>query len=266
MYDPMIGQFLSEDPIDFDGLDENLRRYVHNQPTRFVDPDGLSEKGTGGPVAGPTGVPKPPTGLEPGDIWIVVLVDQPYPGFRYDYEGPGLYDYGHCSIGVGGYGTSGKFTYILRGFFPTEPFASTSLKPQKGSLHKDYGRYYDVKHEIILKRNDNPGMPSIEEIMKYMEGYDDDATKQPYDLDDRNCANYVVDTMKFIGYPLPPYFGRIGVFNKGANRPYKYIITPSAVGEDLKALDRRPSTGRSSGHNSPPIFGPVIIWPSGPEG
>ena len=43
MYDPKIGQFLSEDPIDFDGLDENLRRYVHNRVTSHIDPDGLQE-------------------------------------------------------------------------------------------------------------------------------------------------------------------------------------------------------------------------------
>ena len=43
MYDPTVGQFLSEDPIDFEGLDENLRRYVHNRVTTHVDPDGLQE-------------------------------------------------------------------------------------------------------------------------------------------------------------------------------------------------------------------------------
>lgn len=41
MYDPTIGQFLSEDPIDFDGLDENLRRYVRNRPATYTDPSGL---------------------------------------------------------------------------------------------------------------------------------------------------------------------------------------------------------------------------------
>lgn len=44
MYDPKIGQFLSEDPIGFDGLDDNLRRYVHSRVTTHVDPDGLQEE------------------------------------------------------------------------------------------------------------------------------------------------------------------------------------------------------------------------------
>src|SRR5687768_15308569 len=41
MYDPTIGQFLSEDPITFAALDWNLRRYVGNSPTNFTDPTGL---------------------------------------------------------------------------------------------------------------------------------------------------------------------------------------------------------------------------------
>ncbi|MEX2172878.1 MAG: RHS repeat-associated core domain-containing protein [Pirellulaceae bacterium] len=40
MYDPMIGQFLSEDPIGFNGDPSNLHRYVKNQPLTNVDPDG----------------------------------------------------------------------------------------------------------------------------------------------------------------------------------------------------------------------------------
>ena len=42
MYDPTIGQFLSEDPLEFEGLDENLRRYVRNRPLTFTDPTGLA--------------------------------------------------------------------------------------------------------------------------------------------------------------------------------------------------------------------------------
>jgi hypothetical protein len=40
MYDPTVGQWISEDPIEFDAGDSNLRRYVGNSPTNFVDPDG----------------------------------------------------------------------------------------------------------------------------------------------------------------------------------------------------------------------------------
>jgi RHS repeat-associated protein len=41
VYDPRIGQFLSEDPIGFTAGDPNLRRYVGNEPTRYTDPSGL---------------------------------------------------------------------------------------------------------------------------------------------------------------------------------------------------------------------------------
>lgn len=40
-YSPSLGRWVSEDPIGFSGGDANLYRYVGNQPTEFVDPNGL---------------------------------------------------------------------------------------------------------------------------------------------------------------------------------------------------------------------------------
>jgi RHS repeat-associated protein len=40
-YDSEVGGFISEDPIGFSAGDTNLRRYVGNSPTNFVDPSGL---------------------------------------------------------------------------------------------------------------------------------------------------------------------------------------------------------------------------------
>lgn len=40
-YDPLIGRWISEDPIGFEAGDPNLYRYVWNAPTRFIDPSGL---------------------------------------------------------------------------------------------------------------------------------------------------------------------------------------------------------------------------------
>lgn len=39
-YDPITGRFLSEDPEGFRAGDENLYRYVFNQPADFTDPEG----------------------------------------------------------------------------------------------------------------------------------------------------------------------------------------------------------------------------------
>jgi hypothetical protein len=44
VYDSTIGQFLTEDPIGFRGGDENIRRYVANDPLNATDPDGLKAK------------------------------------------------------------------------------------------------------------------------------------------------------------------------------------------------------------------------------
>ncbi len=41
-YDSIIGRYMITDPIGFAGGDENLFRYVLNNPLRWIDPDGLS--------------------------------------------------------------------------------------------------------------------------------------------------------------------------------------------------------------------------------
>jgi hypothetical protein len=43
MYDPLVGRFLEEDPLDFAPGDPNLFRYVHNNPTNATDPSGMEE-------------------------------------------------------------------------------------------------------------------------------------------------------------------------------------------------------------------------------
>ncbi len=40
-FDAITGRFLSEDPIGFAGQDQNLYRYVFNNPTNLFDPLGL---------------------------------------------------------------------------------------------------------------------------------------------------------------------------------------------------------------------------------
>jgi RHS repeat-associated protein len=47
-FDPVIGKWLSEDPIGFDGGDSNISRYVANRVTSMVDSNGLTliEPGT----------------------------------------------------------------------------------------------------------------------------------------------------------------------------------------------------------------------------
>ncbi len=53
MYDPKVGQWLSEDPIRFEGIDPNLRRYVGNVPTMATDPTGLFAFYLGAPITLP---------------------------------------------------------------------------------------------------------------------------------------------------------------------------------------------------------------------
>ena len=39
-YDPVVGRFISEDPIGFAGRDVNLYAYVSGNPVNYIDPDG----------------------------------------------------------------------------------------------------------------------------------------------------------------------------------------------------------------------------------
>lgn len=43
MYNPTIGRWMTEDPEGFEAADEDLFRYVHNDPTDLTDPSGLRE-------------------------------------------------------------------------------------------------------------------------------------------------------------------------------------------------------------------------------
>jgi len=53
-YNSEIGRWMSEDPIGFAARDANLSRYVGNEATMFVDPDGLAKKTIGTGVRGYT--------------------------------------------------------------------------------------------------------------------------------------------------------------------------------------------------------------------
>jgi RHS repeat-associated protein len=45
LYNPVTGTWITMDPIDRDGGDENLYRYVMNNPTKWIDPFGLKPFG-----------------------------------------------------------------------------------------------------------------------------------------------------------------------------------------------------------------------------
>lgn len=46
MFDPHIGRWISEDLLEFEAGDENLNRYVGNNPTSLIDPSGLIKVGS----------------------------------------------------------------------------------------------------------------------------------------------------------------------------------------------------------------------------
>jgi RHS repeat-associated protein len=84
-YDPKIGRFISEDPIGFDGGDVNLYAYVWNNPTNFVDPEGLAGS-RGGPWHPPPGVhtactPADDCSTLKGKIWLLLRMIRSHEGW-----------------------------------------------------------------------------------------------------------------------------------------------------------------------------------------
>ncbi|MFL5245260.1 MAG: RHS repeat-associated core domain-containing protein [Gemmataceae bacterium] len=41
MYNPAVGRWMTQDPIEFEAEDADLYRYVRNNPTNLTDPTGL---------------------------------------------------------------------------------------------------------------------------------------------------------------------------------------------------------------------------------
>src|SRR5262249_40888570 len=58
-YDSRIGRWINQDPMGFGAGDDNLYRYVGNDPLNSTDPTALSGVRPGGPGNKPTGLPKP---------------------------------------------------------------------------------------------------------------------------------------------------------------------------------------------------------------
>ena len=51
-YDPVLGRFISEDPLGYDGGDSNLYAFTWNNPRNWSDPSGLSAAGEEGGMGG----------------------------------------------------------------------------------------------------------------------------------------------------------------------------------------------------------------------
>ena len=99
-YDPVIGRFISEDPIHFAGGDVNLYAYVGNNPINFVDPNGLWTLQLGISTTGGVGG----GGTSGGGV---VLGYSRESGFQI-----GIYS----TIGAGGYGgLGGSLTFDVTG-------------------------------------------------------------------------------------------------------------------------------------------------------
>jgi RHS repeat-associated protein len=70
-YNPMVGRFIGEDPIEFTGGDGNLYRYVRNSPINLIDPMGTQVIAPPRPIPAPV---LPPITPPPPGPWYAPLL------------------------------------------------------------------------------------------------------------------------------------------------------------------------------------------------
>jgi uncharacterized protein RhaS with RHS repeats len=131
-FDPSIGRWLQEDPIGFAGGDNNLYRYVTNNPTNAVDPTGLFAEPKGPPEKFDPGAPDEKqiggnwligqTGL--GDV-LWMNSDGTLNGYIFRKDTSAVIHLGHC-FWVNGYNVfkfavNGKGQVTDAVFFNVEP-------------------------------------------------------------------------------------------------------------------------------------------------
>ena len=81
MYDPLLGRFISEDPIGFGGGDINLYGYVRNNPLNFTDPMGLDDADREFYESLPSGWDKVPFG--PADAERIAKISTCYKKYKF---------------------------------------------------------------------------------------------------------------------------------------------------------------------------------------
>ncbi len=228
-YDPVTGQFTSNDPLGLAGGDGNIRRYGLNSPTNLIDPTGLDAEN---PV------------LVPSDYWTKLKLykmndlmnhfpgnpNDPYPGLdRLGYLAAGVFD----SPFWGGPAEQRSFT------FQDGPFAGMTLKGYEvnyyfqGMIARRYGLPLGALYDIIyawkakrrwLDNNPNYTWPTLKELYAATAGYLNytndltdwivavlkgtkitDPGDPPSDhLTEGTPATFVAGNLIWNGNPLPP--------------------------------------------------------------
>ena len=159
---------------------------------------------------------------------VIVYVDQPgLGGDRDEYEiVNGRPDPGHVFIEVID-GAAGNSTTV--GFYPEARSLHRRYFPHDdGDLRGDINHPWDVKLEIAITED------QYEEIMAQIEA--DRQNPPPYDLNDNNCADYVLDLLDGIGIHIESEEGS-WILGGGQN--------PGDLGQDLLELggEAEPESG-----------------------
>jgi RHS repeat-associated protein len=135
-YDPMVGRFISKDPIGFAGGDVNLYGYVQNNPINWIDPFGLKKCGC-------IEVPVAPAGADINSnirearnrsgaiVWFYLQVRNKGP-WDYKQKGKAYQDFGNFNFGATGAALGISENILLRGAGWAQQRARTS-RPEYGT-------------------------------------------------------------------------------------------------------------------------------------
>lgn len=218
---PLVGAFLTRDPLGFpDGPSHYAAWFV---PDEF-DPSGLAlQPGKGNGRYAPPGSVKPPPGFKRGDLCVITYLDEPLAGSR-NTVNVGGFEYGHAFVAIIAYDENGVLQTQVIGMYPTDPFGSLDRKPQKSGWRDDSNHRFDVCYTFVSK---GPSAPKWKDMQQFL----GDCKKKPYDLDDRNCTDFVLEVLQKAGHP--PFKDGFGQVSNTKNGETKVFTTPGGVGEDL---------------------------------
>jgi hypothetical protein len=154
---------------------------------------------------------------------LTIYIEEPVPGSGLSSSITG--NVGHTCIGLTKTDKSNPASSITQiiGFYPVDGKKSLSLSPVESQMHNNGDGDPDRRTSFTISSTYEIGPDAFGAAVQAAE----ELSAQPYDLDDNNCTDYVLNIMSRAGVNVPQNKGEIMV-STGHN--------PGQLGHDLRIL------------------------------
>jgi RHS repeat-associated protein len=213
LYDPQIGRWIAIDPSAEKYFSFSPYNYVLNNPTKFVDHDG---RGVTNPTTVKAIQEKFNNGQSSQGYAYILYVDQPGAGTRDVKTGGG--DVGHAFIQLIKYNKDGSSTGAVFGFYP-EGMVTPYNTVSDGVMGNDTGHDYDVS---VVK---GISEKQFNEILNLAADFE----KGDYDLENKNCTDFALESADKAGLKLPRTKG----YWQAPGTSVETGVNPADLGQDI---------------------------------